>query len=95
LWVARTPKKPDDATADESVEKSNTFLEQLRGAARRELKRQRGDPKSAWKRERGDPKSAWRRMRDSYPNLDEAAVDEIVENVAEVYQLIDDIAEGD
>jgi len=60
--------------------KTNTFLEHLRDAARRELQPQRGHPKSDW-----------RRVRDLHPNLDEAAVGEIVENVAGVYQLIDDI----
>lgn len=76
---------------DETVAKSKSFLEQLRDAARTELERQREHPKSdeaEWEMIR-DPSR--RRVRQEYPNLDEAAVGEIADNLVSVYQLMDDI----
>src|SRR5215469_8288136 len=90
ICAARAPKKLCDATVDEAKEQSNSFLDWLRDAARRELQQQRDHPVSEEaKQER--IRNNLNRVRQVYPNLDEAEVHEIAENEAAVYQLIDDI----
>jgi len=83
---ARTPKKRCDAT----VEQSNSFLDWLRDAARRELQRQRDHPVSEEAKQE-TIKNELNRVRQVYPNLDEAVVHAIAEDEAAVYQLIDEI----
>lgn len=70
------------ATAPKKLDTATAdeIFDQLRDAARRELHRK---PQY--------PESDFTRVRDQHPNLDEAAVREMVENVAVVYQRIDDI----
>jgi len=73
---------------DKPVENSNPFREWLRNAARKESQRQQEHPKSDEATWAGTKELSRRRLQQAYPNLDEAAVGEIVENVADVYQVI-------
>ena len=90
ICAARAPKKLCDATVDETREQSNSFLDWLRNAARRELQRQRDHPVSE-EATQERIRNNLNRVRKVCPNLDEAVVHEIAEDEAAVYQLIDDI----